>query len=241
MKKRFSHYGFAAALVIGAAGMLPATAYGAVNTYSLPGGNGKMIVISGGAENCLPGLPGNPGIQFPDLDFDKIPGWPGNGGGDLLPGLPDQDAPEGDLPGGGLPDTDIPGGGSGDENVSMEILQVLDLVNAERAKAGVKPLTLNSKAVSAAQVRAQEIAVSFSHTRPDGSSFSTALKAAGLSFTRSGENIAYGQRSAEAVMNGWMNSSGHRANILSSQYDSIGIGHYQNAAGVNYWVQLFVK
>lgn len=125
--------------------------------------------------------------------------------------------------------------------MSTEILQVLDLVNAERAKAGVKPLTLNSKAVSAAQVRAQEIAVSFSHTRPDGSSFSTALKAAGLSFTRSGENIAYGQRSAEAVMNGWMNSSGHRANILSSQYDSIGIGHYQNAAGVNYWVQLFVK
>ncbi len=236
MRKKLTQYGLTAALAMGAAGILPANVYGAVNTYNLPGGNGKMIVISGGNENCFPGNSGG----FPDFDFGQIPGWPGNGGSDnVIPGLPDTDIPGDDFPDSDFPDHDIPGNEDG--NVSSQILQVLDLVNEERAKAGVSPLTLNQKAVSAAQVRAQEIAVNFSHTRPDGTGYSTALKAAGLNFTRSGENIAYGQRSAEAVMNSWMNSSGHRANILSSQYDSIGIGHYQNASGVNYWVQLFVK
>lgn len=76
------------------------------------------------------------------------------------------------------------------------------------------------------------------HTRPDGSSFSTALQQQGVSYRGCGENIAWGQRTPEQVMNGWMNSEGHRANILNKNYKNIGVGFYQEN-DVNYWVQLF--
>ena len=89
-------------------------------------------------------------------------------------------------------------------------------------------------------MRAREIEGAFSHTRPNGSSFSTALKEQGASYRAAGENIAYGQRSAEQVMEGWMNSSGHRANILSAQYTAIGVGVYRSASGTLHWVQLFI-
>ena len=117
--------------------------------------------------------------------------------------------------------------------------QVADLVNQERAKAGRSPLKVDVTVQSAAQVRAKEIVSSFSHTRPNGSSFSSALTEAGVSFRGAGENIAYGQSSPEKVMEGWMNSSGHRANILNSSYTSIGVGCYQGAGGTLYWTQLF--
>lgn len=119
--------------------------------------------------------------------------------------------------------------------------QVLNLVNEERAKSGLSPLTLDASASSAAQTRAKEIVSTFSHTRPNGSSFSTALTEAGASFRSAGENIAYGQNSPKQVMNSWMNSSGHRANIMSSKYTRIGIGHYETADGTDYWVQLFLN
>ncbi len=62
----------------------------------------------------------------------------------------------------------------------------------------------------------------------------------GGSYRAAGENIAYGQRSAEQVMEGWMNSSGHRANILNAQYTAIGVGVYRSASGTLHWVQLFI-
>lgn len=117
---------------------------------------------------------------------------------------------------------------------------VVALVNQERAKAGLKSLSVNQAAAAAANVRAREIEGAFSHTRPNGSSFSTALKEQGASYRAAGENIAYGQRSAEQVMEGWMNSSGHRANILSAQYTAIGVGVYRSASGTLHWVQLFI-
>lgn len=116
--------------------------------------------------------------------------------------------------------------------------QVINLVNQERAKAGLASVQAADSITQAANVRAQEIVTNFSHTRPDGSSFSTALIQAGVSYMGSGENIAYGQRTPEEVMDGWMNSSGHRANILNPNYKNIGIGFYE-ANGVKYWVQLF--
>ena len=119
------------------------------------------------------------------------------------------------------------------------ILRVVELVNEERAKAGLAPLTLQKNITQAAQVRAEECERSFSHTRPDGKNFSSALTEAGVSYRGSGENIAWGQRTPEQVMEGWMNSAGHRANILNEKYTSIGVGYYQNASGVNYWSQLF--
>lgn len=117
--------------------------------------------------------------------------------------------------------------------------QVAALVNEERAKAGLEALTLDTGITSAAQVRAHEIETSFAHTRPNGTSFSTALTEAGISYRGAGENIAWGQRTPEEVMNGWMNSEGHKANILNPSFTKIGVGYYQNASGRNYWTQLF--
>lgn len=87
-------------------------------------------------------------------------------------------------------------------------------------------------------MRAREIARSFSHTRPSGASFSSALSESGVSYLRAGENIAYGQKSASEVVNAWMNSPGHRANILNSSYSRIGSASV-NIDGTFYWVQLF--
>lgn len=118
--------------------------------------------------------------------------------------------------------------------------EVLRLVNVERSKAGLSPLTTNTTLKAAADKRAQETAVSFSHTRPNGSKFSTVLQEYGISYRTAGENIAYGQRTPQDVVNAWMNSPGHRANILNSNFNKIGIGVYQSN-GVIYWSQLFTN
>lgn len=117
-------------------------------------------------------------------------------------------------------------------------MQVLDLVNAERAKYGLAPLAWDSVNLGpGAAVRAQEISVYFSHTRPDGSSCFTAVTNPGAL----GENIAAGQRSPQEVMNSWMNSSGHRANILNARYTRLGVGYFYNPSAPYryYWVQMF--
>lgn len=171
--------------------------------------------------------------------------------------LPDNgtDTPDGALPDNGTdsPDTNVPGGStdapeinqpeddaeSSEDTDSLSYAeQIVKLVNTERAKEGLSPLTISLNVQAAAQVRAKEIVTSFSHTRPNGSSFSTALKEQNVSYRGAGENIAWGQRSPEEVVNAWMNSAGHRANIMSDKYTSIGVGYYQES-GVNYWVQLF--
>lgn len=126
------------------------------------------------------------------------------------------------------------------ENMSF-IGQVVSLVNIERAKEGLAALTVDEKVQAAAQIRAMECEQSFSHTRPNGSNFATALKEQGVSYRRAGENIAWGQRSPEEVVNAWMNSPGHRANIMNANFTKIGVGYYQNANGTNYWSQLFIN
>lgn len=127
-----------------------------------------------------------------------------------------------------------------DSSISSFAQQVVKLVNQERVKAGLNTLTISQPAKTAAQVRAKEIEKTFSHTRPDGSSFGSALAEQGVTIRNAGENIAIGQKSPEEVMKGWMNSSGHRANILNPNYTSIGVGCYQNASGTYYWTQLFI-
>ena len=119
--------------------------------------------------------------------------------------------------------------------------QVVQLVNKERRKQGLKELTLDKSVESAALIRAKEIEVSFSHTRPNGSSFFSVLKENGINYRSAGENIAWGQVSPEAVMQAWMNSDGHRANILNSGFTKIGVGYYRNSSGRNYWTQLFIS
>lgn len=117
--------------------------------------------------------------------------------------------------------------------------QVVNLVNEERKKQGLNALVLDKSIEAAAQIRATEIEKSFSHTRPNGSTFSTVLTENGISFRGSGENIAWGQSTPEVVMNGWMNSSGHRANILNSKFKKIGVGYYVGNNGRKYWTQIF--
>ena len=115
---------------------------------------------------------------------------------------------------------------------------VLAKVNAARAKNGLSALTLDANMNRAAAVRAAELAQSFSHTRPNGSRGLTALNEAGVSYRTAGENIASGQQSAQAVVSAWMNSSGHRANILSSLFGRMGVGQ-ATIGRRTYWVQLF--
>jgi len=110
-----------------------------------------------------------------------------------------------------------------------EAFDVLELVNEERKAAGLSPLTMDKDLLEAAMLRAAETSIIFSHTRPDGSSCMTACD------KMWGENIAWGYASAESAMSAWMNSSGHKGNILGSGYTSIGIGCYNGF----YWVQCF--
>lgn len=159
-----------------------------------------------------------------------------------LPGESLPTLPGGNQPGNDQPDTDKPETSEPDaeENLSFA-KQVVNLVNEERAKAGLSALVLDETLASAAMVRATEIETSFSHTRPDGRSFSTVLSDMGIQYRRSGENIALGQQSPQAVMEGWMNSKGHRANILNPNFTKIGVGYRKNAAGRTYWTQLFTS
>ena len=119
--------------------------------------------------------------------------------------------------------------------------EVVRLVNVERAKAGLTALTLDTELEKAATIRSNEIINNFSHTRPNGSSFSTVLKENNISYKLAGENIAWGQKTPEAVVTAWMNSEGHRANIMNTSFSKIGVGNVKNASGTIYWTQLFTN
>lgn len=191
----------------------------------------------------LPGQPGAPdqGVKPEKPGDTEKPGQPNKPGDTEKPGQPNkpEDTEKPEKP----EQPDQPQKPDENEESGMDsfALEVVELVNAERAKAGLSPLSIDTRAASAAAVRANEIQRSFSHTRPDGSSFSTALTQAGANYRKSGENIAYGQAAPQQVMNDWMNSAGHRANILDSAFTSIGVGHVQSSSGVHYWTQLFVN
>lgn len=149
---------------------------------------------------------------------------------------PDEEPPQETPPAQENPDEDAPEESGGVQEAAEA---VASLVNAARRDAGLSELELDADLCAAAQARAQEIAQSFSHTRPDGSSCFTILEEFGISYRAAGENIAMGQRTPEEVMDGWMNSSGHRANILNGTFTSIGVGYYVDGAGAAHWVQIF--
>ena len=220
--------------------------------------NGKFDVITGnngviivGGINCdtsnkpsTPTVPSIPSLpEKPETDKPSIPNIPEK------PSTPETDKPETEKPGDSNKpgDTEKPEEDNSTSNTNQTAQekklasQVIDMVNEERAKQGLKPLKMNVNVQKAAQTRSEEITKSFSHTRPNGSSFSTALKENSVSYRSAGENIAYGQKTAEAVMNGWMNSSGHRANILNNNFEEIGVGVHIADNGTIYWTQLFIK
>lgn len=120
--------------------------------------------------------------------------------------------------------------------------KVIELVNKERAAVGASALVSDPKLNEVAALRAKEIAESFSHTRPDGSSCFTAFNEAGIVNVHMGENIAAGQRSASEVMKDWMNSQGHKENILDPEFTRIGVGFFKASGGYGYyWVQVFTS
>ena len=120
--------------------------------------------------------------------------------------------------------------------------EVVRLVNQERSSRGLAPLQSDSSLRNAAAVRARELPSAFSHTRPDGSDCFTVLDELNISYRTAGENIAAGQTTPEAVVEGWMNSPGHRANILNENFTKIGVAYHTSSSGWgHYWVQLFTS
>lgn len=117
--------------------------------------------------------------------------------------------------------------------------EVLTLINQKRAEAGAGPLIMADALEDVAEQRAAELAVLFSHTRPDGTDCFTAADGTGLSYRAAGENIASGYPNAASVVEGWMNSTGHRENILDTRFSHIGIGCFEYN-GTRHWVQFFM-
>ena len=122
--------------------------------------------------------------------------------------------------------------------INQMVQEVIRLTNIERAKVGSAPLQYHEGLGRAAMIRAKEINISFSHTRPDGRSSSTALSDAGVGGSAS-ENIAMGYETPADTIEGWMNSSGHRAAMLTNTANYIGVGIYQNDYGTYFWTQEF--
>lgn len=126
------------------------------------------------------------------------------------------------------------------ENTSVAN-RVLNLVNRERVKAGLSPLTLDSSLSAVAQMHSEDMAKNnyFSHTNLNGLSPFDRIKNYGISYKTAGENIAMGYKDAQSVVEGWMNSQGHRENILKSSFGKMGLGCQKGSNGKLYWTQVF--
>ncbi|MBQ3107683.1 MAG: serine protease, partial [Firmicutes bacterium] len=121
--------------------------------------------------------------------------------------------------------------------------QILRLVNEERAEAGLASLTLSDELSRAARAKAEDMAKNgyFSHTSPTYGSPFDQMHSFGITYSAAAENIAKGYPDADSVMTGWMNSEGHRANILNSSFTHLGVGYAVDEHGTTYWVQMFLK
>ncbi|MCH4240134.1 MAG: CAP domain-containing protein [Oscillospiraceae bacterium] len=120
--------------------------------------------------------------------------------------------------------------------------EVLTLVNQQRTANGLRALSANAQLMKTATLKSEDMAKLnyFDHTSPTYGSPFDMMKQFGISYRTAGENIAMGQTSPEQVMNGWMNSEGHRKNILNAAFTQIGIGIAQNANGQYIWTQQFI-
>ena len=128
------------------------------------------------------------------------------------------------------------------EEVSSPAEEVLELVNAERAKQGIAPLTLSNELTNVANLKAKDMADNdyFNHDSPTYGSPFQLFSLFGISFMYAGENICAGAGTAQAAMNAWMNSPGHRANILNPNYTQLGVGYATGGSYGSYWVQEFI-
>ena len=167
---------------------------------------------------------------------------------------PDTTCPDGNCGTTQKPDTNCPDGNCNttiqkpntgtttdktDDSVSDYEKEVVNLVNEIRKEYGLSELTLNTELSAVARTKSQDMKDKqyFSHTSPTYGSPFDMMKTFGISYRTAGENIAMGYRTPEAVVDGWMNSEGHRANILNSSYKEIGVGYVSSG---NYWTQMFI-
>ena len=120
--------------------------------------------------------------------------------------------------------------------------QVLDLVNAERTKRGISALTLDSNLSNVATKKSQDMVNKnyFDHTSPTYGSPFDMMKQFGISYRTAGENIAKGQKTPQEVVTAWMNSEGHRKNILNPNFTNLGVGIAKDSKGTTYWTQMFI-
>lgn len=127
-----------------------------------------------------------------------------------------------------------------DSSISNVEQEVVRLVNVERAKEGLQPLTMDVELQKVAKKKSEDMKAKnyFSHTSPTYGSPFDMMKQFGITYKSAGENIAKGQTSAKQVVDAWMNSAGHRANIMSTSFTHIGVGY---VAGGHYWTQMFIK
>ncbi|GLB61142.1 CAP domain-containing protein [Cytobacillus sp. NCCP-133] len=123
--------------------------------------------------------------------------------------------------------------------VSAYEQKVLELTNQERAKAGISALKLDVELSKVAREKSRDMQAKgyFDHNSPTYGSPFDMMKQFGISYRTAGENIAMGQRSPEEVVNAWMNSEGHRKNIMNANFTHLGVGH---VADGNYWTQMFI-
>ena len=126
---------------------------------------------------------------------------------------------------------------------NSEIDKVIALCNQARAKEGLPALAKSDALCAASQARSAELVRVFSHDRPDGRSCFTIFNEMGIGYNAAAENIAAGQRSPEDVVNAWLNSPGHRRNIMSAAYTKIGVGlvQQQGTAYGYYWTEMFTN
>lgn len=127
-----------------------------------------------------------------------------------------------------------------DTSVSSYESEVIRLVNEIRKQNGLKELQTDWQLSRVARYKSQDMKNNnyFSHTSPTYGSPFDMMKSFGISYKAAGENIAKGQKTPQAVVNAWMNSAGHRENILKASYTHIGVGY---VASGNYWTQMFIS
>ena len=178
-----------------------------------------------------------------------VPSWPsgcwkqffcdhfGIGCGDQTPGTPSE--PEQPSEPEEPSEPEQPPKPSGGTSASSYEQQVVTLVNAERAKYGLAALALDETLCGYARVKSQDMHDQgyFSHTSPTYGSPFDMMRSFGVSYRSAGENIAMGYSTPEAVVAAWMNSEGHRANILSANYTTLGVGYVEDGG---YWTQWFI-
>lgn len=127
-----------------------------------------------------------------------------------------------------------------DSSISNVEQEIVRLVNVERAKEGLQPLTMDVELQKVAKKKSEDMKAKnyFSHTSPTYGSPFDMMKQFGITYKSAGENIAKGQTTAQQVMDAWMNSAGHRANIMSTSFTHIGVGYVKSG---HYWTQMFIK